>query len=152
MSGACVRVIIALTWCVVCGLTAGCSAATWQGVAQGLAAASPTAAPAAKLMVFGGADHKTLGCVNCNEYASDSIFNSYGTHGSKYAVDSVSNHYSHFGSAYSTEGACSPYASDPPVVVDGNGQFYGRLTLNQYHPQRINDSRLLAWLAAICVD
>jgi hypothetical protein len=90
--------------------------------------------------------------VNCNEYASDSIFNSYGPHGSKYAVDSVLNHYGQFGSAYSTEGACSPYASDPPVIVDGNGQFYGRLTLNQYHSQRTNDSRLLAWLAAICVD
>jgi hypothetical protein len=54
-----IRVVIALTGCVACGLTAGCSAATWQGVAQGLAAASPTAVPAAKLMLFGGTDHKT---------------------------------------------------------------------------------------------
>ena len=105
------------------------------------------------LMLFGGAGHKTyLGCVNCSEYASDSVFNEYGVHGSKYPVDSVLNPYGQFGSQYSSYGACSPYATDPPVIVDGSGQFYGRLTMNVYHAQRTRDSRLLAWLAAVCAD
>ena len=135
---------------------AGCSAATWQGVAQGLAdasAAQNAAASSAKLMLFGGPNHKTyLGCVNCNEFAPDSILNEYGLHGSKYAADSLVNQYSQFGSPYSSYGACSPYASDPPVIVDGNGRFYGRLTMNRYHPQATHNEGLLAWLAAICAD
>ena len=134
----------------------GCSTATWQGVAQGLADASASqnaARSSAKLMLFGGLNHTTyLGCVNCSDYASDSIFNQYGSHGSKYATESVLNPYGQYGSRYSTYGACSPYASDPPVIVDGNGQFFGRLTMNHYHPQATHNEQLLAWLAAICSD
>ena len=63
---------------------------------------------------------------------------------------SIANHYSEYGSRYSMYGACNPYATDPPVIVDGNGSFYGRLTLNGYHAQRTGDTRLLAWLAAVC--
>jgi hypothetical protein len=92
-------------------------------------------ATAAKLMIFGGDGHRTyLGCLNCSEYAADSVHNQYGTHGSPYNSESILNHYSQFGSPYSTESACNTYASDPPVIVDGNGRYYGRLTLNQYHP------------------
>src|ERR1017187_2674636 len=79
-----------------------------------------------KLMLFGGMGHRTyLGCLNCPKYADDSVFNPYGEHGSPYGSESIGNHYGDFGSAYSEYSACSPYASDPPVVVDGRGSFYG---------------------------
>src|SRR5579864_6235964 len=53
-----------------------------SGAAAGAAGASPSQY-SAKLMIFGGMDHKTyLGCLSCNEYASDSLFNSYGNNGS----------------------------------------------------------------------
>jgi hypothetical protein len=129
----------------------GCSPAARQrtgtvisGAAAGAAASQvqPT-----KLMVFGGTDHKTyLGCLNCNEYASDSLFNSYGSHGSPYQSDSIWNHYSEFGSPYSTYSACNPYATDPPVIVDQNGTYYGRLTLNVYHAQRAAGANYYDWL------
>jgi hypothetical protein len=32
-------------------------------------------------------------------------------------------------------GAIQLQQTDPPVIVDENGGFYGRLTLNLYHPQ-----------------
>lgn len=134
---------------------AGCSAATWQGVAQGLAQASAAqnAGELPKLMLFGGLNHKTyLGCVNCSEFASDSIFNEYGLHGSEYATESVVNPYSQFGSPYSSYSACSPYASDPPVIVDGNGEFYGRLTMNHNHPQATRNESLVGWLVTVCSD
>jgi len=104
-----------------------------------------------KIMIFGGDGHKFyLGCLSCSEYASDSVFNSYGTHGSAYSSESILNHYSQFGSPYSMYSACSPYASDPPVVVDGNGAFYGRLTVNDYNSRRLRSERVNAWLAAVC--
>ena len=98
-------------------------------------------------MVFGGEGHHTyLGCLSCSEYATDSVFNVYGDHGSRYSEASIWNHYSDFGSRYSDYGACNPYANDPPVIVDSEGEFYGRLTLNAYHPQLGAGVRYHDWL------
>lgn len=105
----------------------------------------------AKLMLFGGVDHKIyLGCLNCSEYATDSVKNTYGTHGSAYSQDSIFNHYSQYGSPYSTESACNEYASDPPVIVDQDGKFYGKLTLNRYAREIGAGVQLVAWLSAVC--
>jgi len=102
-------------------------------------------------MVFGGDGHKTyLGCLNCPETAQDSLFNEFGTHGNKFNPSSLRNSYGQFGSPYALYSACNPYSIDPPVIVDQNGNFYGRLTMNQYHAQRTRDERFLAFIAAIC--
>lgn len=105
----------------------------------------------AKLMIFGGDGHETyLGCLSCSEYAVDSVFNTYGPHGSAYSSESILNHFSEFGSAYSTYSACAAYASDPPVVVDGAGNSYGRLTMNRYNQQGFRNERIAGWLAGAC--
>jgi len=78
------------------------------------------------MMLFGGPGNSTyLGCLSCNEYDSESVFNDYGTYGSAYSQSSIRNHYGKFGSKYSQYGACNPYASNPPVIVDASGNFYG---------------------------
>lgn len=116
-------------------------------------AAVPRSAIATELLVFGGPNHRTfLGCISCSEYDSDSILNEYGPHGSRYSSESIHNHYSEYGSPYSSYSACSRYASDPPVIVDGEGGFYGRLTLNKYHAQATKNRTLLAWLGGVCED
>lgn len=135
---------------------AGCSSAYWQRVGQNLAAVGPAAVPApaivsGKLMVFGGTGHDVyLGCLNCPEYASDSIFNTYGQFGSPYSTTSILNQYGRFGSAYSSESACNPYATDPPVIVDGAGHFHGYLTANEYKPGAVSDPTIRAWLLGVC--
>jgi hypothetical protein len=87
-------------------------------------------------MLFGGSGHKMyLGCLNCSQYATDSILNEYGSNGSAYSATRIWNHYSEFGSAYSTYSPCNSYATDPPVIVDQLGRAYGRLTLNEYNYQ-----------------
>jgi hypothetical protein len=138
-----------------------CSSATAQAIAAGLAAAGGSASTAptsrnvrsssgSKLMLFGGQGHKVyLGCLNCSQYATDSVLNMYGSHGSPYGTESIFNKYSNFGSRYSTYSACNPYATDPPVIVDENGNYYGRLTVNRYNGQGAN-SELLAWIAGVC--
>ena len=104
-----------------------------------------------KLMLFGGRDHKTyLGCLNCGPYASDSVSNSYGNFGSAYSPTSIFNPYGEFGSPYSMYSACDPYASEPPVIVDQSGQFYGRLTVNRFNAQQTQNVNLLNWLATAC--
>jgi hypothetical protein len=135
-------------------MLSGCSpaarrniAAITSGAAQGASgAATPENGPT-RVMVFGGLDHKTyLGCLNCSQYATDSIFNEYGQHGSHYSFESIWNHYSEYGSAYSTYGACNAYATDPPVIVDGTGKYFGRLTLNTYHAQFGAGANYYNWL------
>lgn len=117
------------------------------GAAQGAAGASAPQSETAKLMIFGGEEHKTyLGCLNCSQYATDSVFNAYGQHGSPYSSESIWNHYSEYGSAYSQYGACNPYATDPPVIVDSAGRYYGRLTLNTYHGEYGAGANFYNWL------
>jgi len=128
---------------LICGsiIGAGCRSTARQGVPQTItappaASSQPHRYSSPKLMIFGGEDHGTyLGCLNCSQYAADSVLNRYGTYGSSYSTSSIWNHYNEFGSAYSNFGACNQYATDPPVIVDSDGNFYGRLTLNQYHAQ-----------------
>jgi hypothetical protein len=148
-----------LSQLLLLALTAGigCSPAARQRTASALSAAGAGAAGATapvqqKLMIFGGHDHRTyLGCLNCSEYATDSVFNQYGTNGSPYSATSIWNPYGDFGSPYSNEGACNPYANDPPVIVDLDGRYYGRLTLNQYHLQIGIGKNYSEWLmSSVC--
>ena len=67
------------------------------------------------LYLYGGTNHDVfLGCINCDDYSSSSIWNEY-----------------------------SEYASYPPVIVDSRGNFYGYLTTNEYHAKRARSSLAL---------
>jgi tetratricopeptide (TPR) repeat protein len=107
-----------------------------------------------KLMIFAGSSHETyLGCLNCAEAAPDSISNEYGQNGSRYSQASIWNHYSQFASAYAPYSACNPYSTDPPVIVDDAGTYYGRLTLNEFHPELGAGRQLIDWLKqVVCVQ
>jgi hypothetical protein len=124
------------------------------GLAEGLAASNrpvPSITPTTKLMLFGGPDHKTyLGCLNCSKFASDSVDNNFGTHGNKFSSESIFNQFGQYGSKFSTYSPCNAYASDPPVIVDENGDYYGRLTVNSVSADRTQDPQLRAWIAGVC--
>lgn len=100
-------------------------------------AASP-AAPitSRKVMIFGGRGHGTyLGCLNCPASATDSIFNKNGRYGgcpSAFADNLFCRGaFKEFGSSgpFHDESACANGASDPPVIVDGDGNYYGRFSV-----------------------
>jgi hypothetical protein len=128
-----------------------------EGMANQSTASSPShlaAAPASnKLMLFGGQNHKVyLGCLNCSKYELDSVTNTFGQFGSKYAAESIFNKYSEYGGRYSMYSPCNPYAIDPPVIVDGSGLYYGRLTVTSTNPERTSDPHLRVWIAAVCAE
>lgn len=100
-----------------------------------------------KLMLFGGASHDVyLGCLNCPDVAPDSVHNEIGQYGSDISAQSIFNDIGEYGSDISSESPCNDIASDPPVIVDQNGGFYGYLTLNDTHPKAVTDQNILAWL------
>lgn len=83
------------------------------------------------LHIYGGQNHDVyLGCLNCNAYDSNSIWNSYGTYGSKYNSTSIWNKYGTYGSEYNSLSPWNRYSSTPPVIVDKSGKFYGYFTRN----------------------
>lgn len=128
-----------------------CSQAFWEGMAEGSAAASGNSLAGKEILVFGGDGHKTfLGCLTCSEYNSSSLFSKYGSFGSSYSATSIFNKYSEFGSPYSDYSACNKYATDPPVLVDRDGNFYGRLTMNRYQGDAVSDEQTIAWLMGVC--
>jgi hypothetical protein len=103
-----------------------------------------------KLMIFGGRSHETyLGCLNCSEFAADSVRNEFGKYGNSFGSN-LFNSFSPFGSKFGTYSACNPLATDPPVIVDEAGNFYGRLTVNADHRQRTKDPQLQGWIAGVC--
>ena len=74
-----------------------------------------------------------LGDLNANRYDPNSLRNPYGA-GSPYKADGLKNPYSKYGSRYSNESWRNPYATNPPRVYSG-GRYYGRLSVNRYHPE-----------------
>jgi hypothetical protein len=120
-----------------------------EAAARHTVASPDTSAGSPALLLFGGPDHKTfLGCLNCSEYSNDSVLNQYSPYGSPYTPNSIFSPYGEFGSAYSTYSACNANAADPPAIVDRNGNYYGRLSINP-----VNSTHLeywAAWVSGVC--
>lgn len=107
---------------------------------------SATIAACQELHLFGGPNHDVyLGCLTASKYDANSVWNKYGTFGSMYSADCIWNQYGQYGSRYSSESPWNQYASDPPVVVDRSGQFYGYFTTNRYFGGRTTVS-FLTWV------
>jgi hypothetical protein len=103
-----------------------------------------------ELLLFGGHNHTVfLGCLNCSEFDSGSIFNEFGNHGSRFSSESIFNSYSDYGSRYSNDSACNKFATNPPIIVDRAGYAYGRLTINRFAYQ-VSNSNIIAWLTGVC--
>jgi hypothetical protein len=89
------------------------------------------------LHIYGGKDHDVyLGCINCDKYATTSIWNEYGTYGSKYNTSSIWNSYGTYGGEYNSLSPFNSYSNTPPIIVDKDGNSYGYLTTNEYKIDR----------------
>jgi hypothetical protein len=67
-----------------------------------------------------------------SKYASNSIYNKYGSYGSRYAMNCVFNRYGNYGSDYSAVSPFNRYGSKAPGLYDRSGNFYGTLSVNRY--------------------
>lgn len=101
-----------------------------------------------KLYLFGGKESDVLlGCLNCDKYDSESIWNEFGKYGSKYNSQSIWNKYGTYGGS---GGRFSPFNrfSTPPKIIDAKGYFIGYFTTDKYFADRKNNEIL----NAICDD
>lgn len=96
-----------------------------------------TTGTAQTLHIYGGSNHDVyLGCLNCNDFSSNSIWNEFSKYGNSFNRNSIWNEYGNYGSEYSNYSPWNEYASYPPVLVDRQGNFYGYFTVNKYKPKR----------------
>jgi hypothetical protein len=91
-----------------------------------------TVASAQEILIFGGDNNKDfLGCLSCNEMAGNSVWNEM----SQYGWNNGFGKWNSFGpykNPFSSYSACNEFTSNGPVLVDRNGKFYGRLTMNEF--------------------
>ena len=67
-----------------------------------------------------------------------------------FAAESVLNQFSQFGSKFGAHSPCNQFSTDPPVIVDEAGKYYGRLVISTTHPERIKNPTLRDWIAGVC--
>ncbi len=73
-----------------------------------------------------------LGKLVTNEFDTDSIYNQFGTYGSKFSGSSIWNEFGTYGSEFSKYSAFNQFASNPPLIIDNKGDIVGRLTINEF--------------------
>jgi hypothetical protein len=108
-----------------------------------------------ELFLFGGPRHKEfLGCLNCNEFSLNSVWNDFSIYGWRNEVGKWSplGPFAGLSGPYS---ACNMLANDPPVIVDRQGTLYGRVTINELMSGSVcgylsNTDRLCRALDAMC--
>ena len=112
---------------------------------------TPGPTPTSGFYVWGGASHtQYLGfftCVFCQEFASESINNQFGSYGSQFSSTSIRNQFSSYGSQFSADSVCNQFASNPPRVYNSNRTvYYGELTINQFRGEAIKTATIVNWL------
>jgi hypothetical protein len=88
-------------------------------------------------------DGTFLGRVSTDEYATDSISNSVGRHGSEVRRESVFNEVGRYGSSVSSESANNDIASNPPKLLY-KGEFVAYLSANELKTPRVSLEKLMA--------
>ena len=121
-------------------------------VDQNQDAAAAKSLAATDISLYGGKNYRVyLGCWSCPSTSTTSIFNKYGSYGSKYSATSIFNKYGSYGGPNAIYSPCNKYTSTPPKLVDGKGGFYGYLTLNKLTASAVTDRTILSWLTtAVC--
>ncbi len=90
-----------------------------------------------ELHLYGGDNHDVyLGCLTCSDIDSDSIWNDIGTYGSNINSKSIWNNIGTYGSDMNDYSPWNSSGSNPPVVVDKQGNFYGYFTVNTSKSKR----------------
>ena len=97
-----------------------------------------------KMMLWGGEkDEIYLGCLNCTQYHSESVWNEEGVYGTKMNNLSIWSEFSDFGNEFTDMSPWNEYAAHPPKILDESGGFYGYFTRNPYFKERTEDEFFL---------
>src|SRR3989344_1059053 len=83
------------------------------------------------IIMGGGSQDRFLGCLTCGEFTQDSVWNQYSRHGWENKFGTW-NRFGEHANPYGPNSACNQFGTNAPVLVDRQGEFYGRLSVNEY--------------------
>lgn len=84
------------------------------------------------ILIADNNDKTYLGKLTTNKFDSDSIFNEFGTYGSNFSIYSIWNEFGTYGSKFSIYSPFNQFSTTPPLMIDGNGNVLGRLSINSF--------------------
>jgi len=89
-----------------------------------------------KILIYGGENSDVfLGCLNCDKFDKESIWNSTGDYGSTLGEYSIWNKFRKYGGEMGDYSPFNKFSTTPPILVDSNGKSYGFLSVDLLHKQ-----------------
>ena len=85
-------------------------------------------------------ENKFLGCIGCGTFNSKSICNEFGTYGNEFSSESIWNEFSTYGNEFSSYSPWNEFSSTGPKIVDNDGNFYGRFSINIYKGSELSET------------
>lgn len=83
-----------------------------------------------RMQIYGGPLHRDyLGCLNCDQFDVNSVWNGHGPFGWDNGYPNAS-HFAVYRAPQGRYSACDPFAADPPILLDTSGKTYGRLNVS----------------------
>ncbi|MFT8675023.1 MAG: hypothetical protein ABF990_07715 [Acetobacter sp.] len=84
-----------------------------------------------RLMIYAGPLYREyLGCLNCDQYDTDSVWNAYSPLGWGNSYSDYSHFYI-YRQAHGVYSACDPFARQPPRILDVQNKLYGYLNISK---------------------
>jgi hypothetical protein len=90
-------------------------------------------------------DGTYLGLISTNQFASESIVNSFGSYGSSFSATSIHNQFGSYGGAFSVQSPFNSFTTTPPGIFVGSS-FVAYLTTNTIKTPRVDPNQLLTYL------
>jgi hypothetical protein len=83
-----------------------------------------------RMLIYAGPlNREYLGCLNCDQFDVNSVWNGHSPFGWDNGYPSNS-HFATYRASHGRYSACDPFAAEPPILVDTSGKGYGRLNVS----------------------
>ena len=87
-------------------------------------------------MIYGGENSEVfLGCLNCDKFDKESIWNTMGDFGSVFGQFSIWNKFREYGGQMGNYSPFNQFSKKPPILVDSNGNKYGYFSVDSFYMQ-----------------
>lgn len=84
-----------------------------------------------RILIYGGENQDVfLGCLNCDKFDKESIWDFTNEYGSSFGKYSIWNRFKGYGGAYGKYSPFNRFSDNPPILVDKKGKFYGYFTID----------------------
>lgn len=90
-----------------------------------------------RILIYGGEDYSVfLGCLNCDKFDKESIWDYTNEYGSPFGKHSITNKHGEYGGENGKYSPYNKFSKYPPKLVDAKGKFYGYFTADKFFKDR----------------